>query len=159
MTAGLLKRCIDALPDDAEVRIALETWADSDDPDNAEIRRQTLTVHFLEIRPRTDYTFLFLVHSDPEESAPRERSDEDDEDEKVDKRGTDWVSVNEAADLLNVSHQSVYRLIHNDGLPAYRIGKRTLRIDRMELEKWAAKKTSEPYNPTRRKAEALERHA
>lgn len=153
MTAGLLKRCIDALPDDAEVRIALDTWAD---PDNAEIRRQTLTVHFLEIRPRTDYTFLFLVHSEPEESAPRERSDED---EKVDKRGTDWVSVNEAADLLNVSQQTVYRLIQDDGLPAYRIGKRTLRIDRMELKKWAAKKASEPYNPRRRKAEALERHA
>lgn len=74
MKASLLKRAIVDLPDDMEVRIALDTWADSEDPGNREVLRSTRPVHFLEIRSRQNYAFLFLVHSEPEESSEEARS-------------------------------------------------------------------------------------
>lgn len=37
MTAGQLKQVISALPDDTEVRIALDTWADPENPSNREL--------------------------------------------------------------------------------------------------------------------------
>ena len=48
------------------------------------------------------------------------------------------VSVTEAAQLLNLSRPTVYKLIHSEGFPVMRVGTRTL-IHRAKLEEWAAR--------------------
>ena len=52
------------------------------------------------------------------------------------------VSVTEGAQLLGVSRPTMYKLIHSDGFPVIRIGKRTL-IHREKLMEWAAARTEE----------------
>ncbi len=52
------------------------------------------------------------------------------------------LSVTEAAQLLNLSRPTLYKLIHSDGFPVMRVGTRTL-IHREKLEEWAARRTEE----------------
>jgi excisionase family DNA binding protein len=47
------------------------------------------------------------------------------------------ITVKEAADLLKVKPQWVYRMMRSDGLPCIRLG-RQVRIDEDSLEKWLA---------------------
>ncbi len=47
------------------------------------------------------------------------------------------LSVQEVAKMLNVSKQSIYRLIEDKRLPAYRIGN-ILRIKKSDVEKFLA---------------------
>ena len=46
------------------------------------------------------------------------------------------LNVSEAADILGVSRTVLYRLMHRDDFPAFKVGKRTL-IPRAKLEEWA----------------------
>ena len=52
------------------------------------------------------------------------------------------LSVTEAAQLLNLSRPTIYKLIHSDGFPVMRVGTRTL-IHREKLEEWAARRAEE----------------
>lgn len=78
---------------------------------------------------------------------------EKDNDEQVDEPGIIWLTTQEAAKMLNVEQQTIYQLIHKSGLPACRIGKKTLRIDAIKLKAWAVDQASKPYIPRRQKAE------
>jgi excisionase family DNA binding protein len=52
------------------------------------------------------------------------------------------ITVKEAADLLKVKPQWVYRMMRSDGLPCIRLG-RQVRIDEDSLEKWLAEHRSD----------------
>jgi len=52
------------------------------------------------------------------------------------------ITVKEAADLLKVKPQWVYRMLRADALPFVRLG-RQVRIDEDSLEKWLAERRSE----------------
>lgn len=65
LTVGHLLRCLQCLPEDTTITIAIETWADPEDPHNRELKRLVRQPHFIEIRPRT--AVLSLVYSEPEE--------------------------------------------------------------------------------------------
>lgn len=58
------------------------------------------------------------------------------------------LGVREAARLLRVSAQTIYRLIHKEELPAHRHGDR-YHFDRVELEEWAAQRTSAASAPAK----------
>ena len=51
-----------------------------------------------------------------------------------------WLTVKQAAQLLQLSEDIVYTLTHQQSFPAVRIG-RAIRIDRRRLEEWAAAQT------------------
>jgi excisionase family DNA binding protein len=51
------------------------------------------------------------------------------------------ITVKEAADLLKVKPQWVYRMLRGGGLPFVRLG-RQVRIDEDSLEKWLAEHRS-----------------
>lgn len=50
----------------------------------------------------------------------------------------DWMTVAEVAEELKLSQARVYKLIRNfgDPLPAHRVGERTIRVKRGELQAW-----------------------
>ena len=50
------------------------------------------------------------------------------------------LNTTQLADLLGVSHSSVYELIQEDGFPSLRIGKRIV-IPKEELRQWISKNT------------------
>ena len=47
----------------------------------------------------------------------------------------DYVSIPKAAKILNVSAATIRTAIKNGGLPAYILGKRTVRLDLDEIRK------------------------
>jgi excisionase family DNA binding protein len=55
----------------------------------------------------------------------------------------EWLTVDELADLLGVSRQSVYRWRHSDGMPSHKIG-RLVRFDVREVEEWIRSRCSSP---------------
>jgi excisionase family DNA binding protein len=50
----------------------------------------------------------------------------------------DWMTVAEVAEELKLSQARVYKLIRDcgDPLPAHRVGERTIRVQRDELQAW-----------------------
>ena len=48
----------------------------------------------------------------------------------------EWLRVSEAADLLGIPRSRCYELIQQGELPAVRIGERSIRVNRAELEKF-----------------------
>ena len=50
------------------------------------------------------------------------------------------LNTTQLADLLGVSHSSVYELIQEDGFPSLRIGKRIV-IPKEELRQWISRNT------------------
>ena len=52
------------------------------------------------------------------------------------------ITVKEAADLLKVKPQWVYRMMRSDGLPCIRLG-RQVRIEEDSLERWLAEHRSD----------------
>ena len=50
------------------------------------------------------------------------------------------LNTTQLADLLGVSHSSVYELIQEDGFPSLRIGKRIV-IPKEELRQWISNNT------------------
>jgi excisionase family DNA binding protein len=47
-----------------------------------------------------------------------------------------WLTVPEAAQELRIPHSRCYELIQRGELPAVRIGERSIRVNRLELEKF-----------------------
>ena len=52
------------------------------------------------------------------------------------------LTVKEAADVLKVRPQWVYRMLRGGGLPFVRLGSSRIRIDEEALEKWLAERSS-----------------
>jgi len=50
--------------------------------------------------------------------------------------GRTWLTVPEAAEELHIPRTRCYELIQQGELPAVRIGERSLRVNRRELEKF-----------------------
>lgn len=48
----------------------------------------------------------------------------------------EWLRVTEAADLLGLPRTRCYELIQRGELPAVRIGERSIRVNRRELERF-----------------------
>ena len=48
----------------------------------------------------------------------------------------EWLKVPEVAEELNIPRSRAYELIQRGELPAVRIGKRSIRVNRRELEKF-----------------------
>jgi excisionase family DNA binding protein len=51
----------------------------------------------------------------------------------------EWLRVPEAADLLSISCSRCYELIQRGELPAVRLGERSIRVNRRELERFLLK--------------------
>jgi len=47
-----------------------------------------------------------------------------------------WITVPEAAELLGLRRTRTYELIQRGELPAVRIGERSIRVNRRELERF-----------------------
>jgi excisionase family DNA binding protein len=54
----------------------------------------------------------------------------------MDAEGQTWLTVKEASELLRIPLTRCYELIHQGSLPAVRIGERSIRLNRQELEKF-----------------------
>jgi excisionase family DNA binding protein len=52
---------------------------------------------------------------------------------------TMWLTVPEAAKLLRIPRTRCYELIQRGALPAVRIGERSIRVNRQELEEFLLK--------------------
>ena len=51
------------------------------------------------------------------------------------------ISVTEAAELLGVSRNLAYDLIHDGTLPHVRLGRRRILVSRVALEQWIARES------------------
>jgi excisionase family DNA binding protein len=58
--------------------------------------------------------------------------------------GEQWMTVEEVAEELRIPRRQVYKLIHGSELPAHRIGKRTIRVNRAELYAWLEDRKNTP---------------
>jgi excisionase family DNA binding protein len=47
-----------------------------------------------------------------------------------------WLTVSEVADDLHIPRTRAYELIHKGELPAVRIGERSIRVNRHELQRF-----------------------
>ena len=54
----------------------------------------------------------------------------------MDTKTREWLKVPEAAELLGLPKTRTYELIHCGELPAVRIGERSIRVNRAELERF-----------------------
>jgi excisionase family DNA binding protein len=52
------------------------------------------------------------------------------------KESSEWLRVPEAAQLLGLPRSRTYELIQQGELPAVRIGERSIRVNRRELERF-----------------------
>jgi excisionase family DNA binding protein len=55
---------------------------------------------------------------------------------KMETTEKEWLKVPEAAELLGLPKTRAYELIQQGELPAVRIGERTIRVNRSELERF-----------------------
>jgi excisionase family DNA binding protein len=51
-------------------------------------------------------------------------------------KNREWMTVPEAAELLGLPRTRTYELIQRGELPAVRIGERSIRVNRQELERF-----------------------
>jgi len=58
----------------------------------------------------------------------------------VETRVREWLRVPEAAELLGLPRTRTYELIQRGELPAVRIGERSIRVNRAELEQFLLEK-------------------
>jgi excisionase family DNA binding protein len=54
----------------------------------------------------------------------------------VDTKTHEWLKVPEVAEELNIPRSRAYELVASGELPAVRIGERSIRVNRGELEKF-----------------------
>jgi excisionase family DNA binding protein len=54
----------------------------------------------------------------------------------MEKKSREWLKVPEVAEELNIPRSRAYELVASGGLPAVRVGERSLRVNRRELEKF-----------------------
>lgn len=52
------------------------------------------------------------------------------------------MTVTEVAEYLIFSRDKVYRMVHKDEIPCYRIGTRFLRFKKTQIEEWLNQKNS-----------------
>lgn len=52
-----------------------------------------------------------------------------------------FMTILELQAYLHICRRTAYKLVHQEGFPAYRVG-RTIRIDRKELEAWMRRRTA-----------------
>lgn len=55
----------------------------------------------------------------------------------------DILTVKDVMRILNLPLRTVYNLIHLEGLPAFRLGKRLLRVRRIDLDEFIAERRVE----------------
>jgi excisionase family DNA binding protein len=68
-----------------------------------------------------------------------------------------WYSIKEAAEALDVSHDTVSRLIERGELPALRVSERVVRIPAPAFDFYAAGRAAAPRGVVRRRiAEGVE---
>lgn len=51
-----------------------------------------------------------------------------------------FLTVRDAASFLSVDRKTIYKLIEEDKLPAYRLSERNIRIDENDLVAWIKKR-------------------
>lgn len=56
--------------------------------------------------------------------------------ERTNASGRSWITVPEAAEELHIPRTRCYELIQRGELPAVRIGERSIRVNRRELERF-----------------------
>ena len=78
---------------------------------------------------RQVYLYRVILHSNV-----TEENGTDPKEGKVDTSEREWLRVPEAADLLGLPRTRTYELIANGDLPAVRIGEKSIRVNRRELE-------------------------
>lgn len=61
-----------------------------------------------------------------------------------------WYSIKEAAEVLDVSHDTVSRLIERGDLPAVRVSERIIRIPVPALDVYASGRKASPRRVVRR---------
>ncbi len=54
----------------------------------------------------------------------------------MERKDREWIKVREAAQLLDLPRTRTYELIQRGELPAVRIGERSIRVNRRELERF-----------------------
>lgn len=52
-----------------------------------------------------------------------------------------FMTIPELQAYLHICRQTAYTLVHQEGFPAYRVG-RSIRIDRKELEAWMRRRAA-----------------
>jgi len=62
-----------------------------------------------------------------------------------------WYSIKEVAAMLDVSHDTVSRLVERGDLPAVRVSQRILRIPAPALDLYVSGRTIEPRRVVRRR--------
>jgi excisionase family DNA binding protein len=58
----------------------------------------------------------------------------------------EWLRVPEAADLLGIPRSRCYELIKQGELPAVRLGERSIRVNRRELERFLLEDSRVVFN-------------
>jgi excisionase family DNA binding protein len=58
----------------------------------------------------------------------------------MEKKSREWLKVTEVAEELNIPRSRAYELVASGGLPAVRVGERSLRVNRRELEMFLLEK-------------------
>jgi excisionase family DNA binding protein len=58
----------------------------------------------------------------------------------MEKKSREWLKVPEVAEELNIPRSRAYELVASGGLPAVRVGERSLRVNRRELEMFLLEK-------------------
>ena len=58
----------------------------------------------------------------------------------MEKNAREWLKVPEVAEELNIPRSRAYELVASGGLPAVRVGERSLRVNRRELEMFLLEK-------------------
>lgn len=54
----------------------------------------------------------------------------------MDQKERNWLRVPEVAEELNIPRSRAYELIQRGDLPAVRVGERSIRVNRIELERF-----------------------
>jgi len=67
---------------------------------------------------------------------------------------TEFFSINELAEYLNIKKSTLYSFVRNGDLPHYRIG-RIIRFKRTDIESWLEEHRSETVNPEKKAKDIL----
>jgi excisionase family DNA binding protein len=59
-------------------------------------------------------------------------------------QASEYLDLQETADLLGVTKTTVRTYVRREALPVHRLGARTLRFARVELERWMVERASRP---------------
>ncbi len=63
---------------------------------------------------------------------------------------TDLLSLRQAARSLGIADRALRQAVRSGEVPAYRIGERTLRVKRSDLDDWLKSRRVQPWSPRKR---------